>query len=72
MSYTQYMGDSDDVADPRDFEIPEGFAIVGWWCWRGSGHLEAQPEKLSAVPLLAKIPWADGVKANIEAVYGDE
>lgn len=54
-----------------NYDEPDGFETVGYWCWRGGGHVCDLPCKSDSVPLLAQKGWAAGVRRNILAVYGD-
>lgn len=45
--------------------------LVAWYCPRGGGHIEADPEKLSAVPLYAPKSAAARVREFIESEYSE-
>lgn len=51
------------------YEPPAGYALVGFWCWRGSGHICDESCKSDSVPLFAQAGWAAGVRRNIQALY---
>lgn len=48
------------------YDAPEGFALVGFWCWRAGGHVCDESCKSDSVPLFAQVGGATGVRRNIQ------
>jgi hypothetical protein len=46
--------------------------LVAWYCPRGGGHIEADPEKLSAVPLYAPASAAKRVREYVVREFGED
>lgn len=65
MSDNYFTEADEDALAPLIFDEPDGYEVVGYWCWRGSGHLCDYPCKSDSVPLLAQKGWAKGVRSNV-------
>lgn len=65
MSYE--ISESDELDLPEIiYEEPEGYETVGFWCWRGGGHLTDTACKSDSVPLIVQTGWAVHVRRAIE------
>lgn len=65
-----FIAQEEDALPELTFQEPDGFEIVGWWCWRSGGHCCDQACKSDSVPLMAQTGWAKGVRANFIEQYG--
>ncbi|MFH9072707.1 hypothetical protein [Streptomyces alboflavus] len=45
---------------------------VGWYCWRGGGHLTAEPCRSDNIPIHAPAEWATDMEAEIRRRSDDE
>jgi hypothetical protein len=65
---TEFFSRAEEDALPElNFDEPEGYEVVGYWCWRAGGHVCDYSCKSDSVPLLAQKGWAAGVRRNILA-----
>lgn len=71
MVFDPYSMDEANDLDDLNYDAPEGYEFVGYWCFRGSGHTCVSACKSDNVPLFAQRGWSAIVAANIAALDVD-